>query len=44
MAFDGALEVKNGLLSPDLSRPGFGLKLKEAEMHKYKVYRAESQA
>ena len=26
------------LLSPDLSRPGFGLTLKEADMRQYKVY------
>lgn len=38
MAFDGALEVTNGLLTPDLSRPGFGVTLKEAEMRQYKVY------
>jgi L-alanine-DL-glutamate epimerase-like enolase superfamily enzyme len=38
MAFDGALKVTNGLLSPDLSRPGFGLTLKEKDIHQYKVY------
>lgn len=38
MAFDGALDVTNGFLSPDLSRPGFGLTLKEGDMSQYKVY------
>ncbi len=38
MAFDGALEVTNGSLSPDLSRPGFGLTLRERDMRPYKVY------
>jgi len=38
MAFDGVLKVTNGFLSPDLSRPGFGLMLKEADMRKYKAY------
>jgi len=43
MAFDGASEVTNGLLSPDLSRPGFGLELKEQNMRPYKVYATEVQ-
>ncbi|MGD0443539.1 MAG: enolase C-terminal domain-like protein [Edaphobacter sp.] len=38
MAFDGALEVTKGFLSPDLSRPGFGLVLKETDMQPYRVY------
>jgi L-alanine-DL-glutamate epimerase-like enolase superfamily enzyme len=38
MAFDGALEVKNGMLCPDLTRPGFGLVLKERDMEPYRVY------
>ncbi len=38
MAFDGAIEVRKGFLSPDLSRPGFGLVLKEKDMQPYKVY------
>ncbi len=38
MAFDGALEVKNGMLCPDLTRPGFGLALKEQDMQRYRVY------
>ena len=44
MAFDGAIKVTNGVLSPDLSRPGFGLILKEADMRKYKVYDNELKA
>ena len=42
IAFDGALKVTDGLLSPDLSRPGFGLTLKETEMRPYKVYSTSS--
>lgn len=38
MAFDGVIEVTKGLLSPDLSRPGFGIVLKEADMRRYKVH------
>ncbi len=38
MAFDGALEVTDGMLRPDLSRPGFGLLLKKADMQRYQVY------
>jgi L-alanine-DL-glutamate epimerase-like enolase superfamily enzyme len=38
MAFDGALEVKNGMLCPDLTQPGFGLVLKERDMEGYRVY------
>ena len=38
MAFDGALKVTKGLLCPDLSRPGFGLLLKEPDMNQYRVY------
>ena len=37
LAFDGALEVRKGLISPDLSRPGFGLVLKEADIERYRV-------
>ena len=43
MAFDGALDVTKGLLSPDLSRPGFGLVLKEPDIQRYRVYRSDSQ-
>ncbi len=38
MAFDGALEIKDGLLSPDLTRSGFGLVLKTPDMQRYRVY------
>ncbi|HEV2419528.1 MAG TPA: enolase C-terminal domain-like protein [Terriglobia bacterium] len=44
MAFDGALEVTRGFLTPDVSRPGFGLALKEADMQQYRVYGARRQA
>jgi L-alanine-DL-glutamate epimerase-like enolase superfamily enzyme len=44
MAFDGVLKVTDGLLSPDLSRPGFGLMLKEADMRNYRVYEATSES
>lgn len=43
LAFDGAIEVTKGLLSPDLSRPGFGLVFKEADMQLYRVYETVSQ-
>jgi L-alanine-DL-glutamate epimerase-like enolase superfamily enzyme len=35
LAFDGAIEAKDGFLTPDLSRPGFGLVLKEADIRQY---------
>jgi L-alanine-DL-glutamate epimerase-like enolase superfamily enzyme len=38
MAFDGAIEVTKGFLSPDLLRPGFGLVLKKADMEQYRAY------
>ena len=38
MAFDGAIQVRKGFLSPDLSLPGFGLVLKEEDMRQYLVY------
>lgn len=39
MAFDGALQVNSeGVLTPDLSRPGFGISLKEADMQQYLVF------
>ena len=41
MAFEGALQVTGGLLSPDLSRPGFGLAFKETDMRQYRVYAGE---
>lgn len=36
MAFDGFCEPVNGCMKPYLSRPGFGLTLKEKDMEKYK--------
>ncbi len=37
MLFDGALEPVNGELTPDLSRPGFGLEFKRADALHYAV-------
>ncbi len=37
MAFDGALQVKNGVLRPDLREAGLGLIFKQADMQKYRV-------
>ncbi len=37
-------KVTNGLLSPDLSLPGFGLMLKEADMLQYRVYDTASES
>ena len=42
MAFEGAIQAKDGFLTPDLSKPGFGLSLKEADIERYQVYAAES--
>ena len=33
--FDGVPQPKNGMLSPDLSRPGTGLELKSADAHRF---------
>lgn len=35
MLFDGAADVKNGALTPDLSRPGIGLELKAADAARF---------
>ncbi len=35
MLFDGIVSVKNGSLTPDLSRPGIGLELKAADAARY---------
>ena len=35
MIFDGAVEVTNGVLRPDLSRPGLGLELKLADAKRF---------
>lgn len=37
MFFDGVLSPKNGVLTPDRSRPGFGLEFKRADAEQYKV-------
>jgi L-alanine-DL-glutamate epimerase-like enolase superfamily enzyme len=37
MLFDGALEPEDGLLQPDLMRPGFGLEFKWADAERYSV-------
>lgn len=37
MLFDGALTPKNGVLYPDLSRPGMGLEFKKADAERYKA-------
>ena len=42
MAFEGALEVVDGVLRPDLERPGFGLVLKKADMERYRVSGGEA--
>ncbi|MBV9305983.1 MAG: mandelate racemase, partial [Acidobacteriaceae bacterium] len=41
MAFDGVLEVTDGVLRPDLSQPGFGLVWKAADMKRYQVFGAK---
>ena len=38
LAFDGAIQAEKGFLTPDLSRPGFGLVLKEPDVQGYKVF------
>ncbi len=40
MLFDGALTATGGVLRPDLSRAGMGLKLKRQDAEKYKVYQS----
>jgi L-alanine-DL-glutamate epimerase-like enolase superfamily enzyme len=35
--FDGAPEPKDGLIAPDLSRPGLGLELKRPDAERYRV-------
>jgi L-alanine-DL-glutamate epimerase-like enolase superfamily enzyme len=37
MLFDGAPQVKNGAIRPDLSRPGLGLEFKEKDAEQYAV-------
>jgi L-alanine-DL-glutamate epimerase-like enolase superfamily enzyme len=40
MIFDGAATPENGMLKPDLSRPGLGLELKRADAQRYQVFSA----
>jgi L-alanine-DL-glutamate epimerase-like enolase superfamily enzyme len=37
MLFDGVLEPQNGVLTPDLTRPGLGLELKSADAARYAI-------
>jgi L-alanine-DL-glutamate epimerase-like enolase superfamily enzyme len=37
MLFEGALDPQNGLLIPDLTRPGLGLELKKADATQYAI-------
>ena len=38
LAFDGAIEARGGMLTPDLSKPGFGIEWKERDMAQFQVY------
>ena len=37
MLFDYALQLKNGMVAPDLSKPGHGLTLRAADALKYEA-------
>jgi L-alanine-DL-glutamate epimerase-like enolase superfamily enzyme len=37
MLFDGALQAKDGVMTPDTSRPGLGLELKRADAEQFRV-------
>ncbi len=37
LLFDGAPDAKDGVLRPDLSRPGLGLELKNRDADRYRV-------
>ena len=37
MLFDGAPHLKNGMVAPDLSKPGHGLTLRAADARKYEA-------
>jgi len=37
MLFDGVMQAKNGMIYPDLSRPGIGIEFKQADASKYKI-------
>lgn len=36
--FDGAARAEGGVLTPDLSSPGFGLEMKHRDVEKYRIY------
>lgn len=38
MAFDGAIEARDGMLRPNLNQPGFGLVWKQSDMLQYRVW------
>jgi L-alanine-DL-glutamate epimerase-like enolase superfamily enzyme len=40
MLFDGALSPENGVLYPDLARPGLGLEFKHADAERYQVWKS----
>jgi L-alanine-DL-glutamate epimerase-like enolase superfamily enzyme len=40
MLFDGALEAKDGLLTPNLREPGLGVRFKHKDAEQYRVYSA----
>ncbi len=42
MLFDGAAVVSDGVLAPDLSRPGLGIEFKRRDAEKFKVYQGGS--
>jgi L-alanine-DL-glutamate epimerase-like enolase superfamily enzyme len=37
MFFDGVLEPRDGLIIPDLTRPGFGLEFKQKDAARYAI-------
>lgn len=37
MLFDGAPQLKNGMVAPDLSKPGHGLTLRTPDARKYEA-------
>ena len=43
MLFDGVALPSNGILKPDLSRPGTGLELKESDVAKFEIARQDGQ-
>jgi hypothetical protein len=43
MIFDGAIVARNGMLTPDQTRAGLGLQLKEADAAQYRISRKNLQ-